>query len=304
MIEKFKVLNNKFKEVKDYAQADWINVVTPTDEEITELNNKFNLTELSIKSLNDIEEIPIVEKEDGVIFLISKIPTKQELGLEYSTVPLGIILTKQKIITVCFFKNELINSIKEQKLTFSTTRFLLNLLLKSSRLYLNYLKEINRKINKIEQELEKSQKNQELMNLLDIEKSLVYFATSLRSGHLLLVKISRMKEIVKSEDDDELIGDAIDENNQAIETTNIYSNILNNSRNAYSSVIANNLNLVMKFLAAITIIISLPLLVASIYGMNIALPFQNLPNAFWIVMIISAVLSFVGAFLFWRYKLF
>jgi len=137
MIEKFKVFNNKFREVKDYSQSEWINVVNPSEEEILELNNKFNLTEFSLNSLNDMEEVPIVEKEDGVIFIISKIPTKQELGLEYYTAPLGIILTKQKIITVCFFKNELIDSLKNQKIKFSTTRFLLVLLLKSSRLYLN-----------------------------------------------------------------------------------------------------------------------------------------------------------------------
>ncbi len=304
MIEKFVSHHGKFKEAQDYIQADWINAENPTEEEISELNSKFNISTLSIHALNDIEEVPIVERENGTIFLISRIPTKQEVGLDYSTAPLGIILTNQKIITVCFFKNDLISSIKEQKFEFTTTSLLLHLLLKSSRLYLNYLKEINGKIHKIESELEKSQKNKELINLLDIEKSLVYFATSLRSSHLLLEKISRMKEVVKTEQDDELIGDAIDENKQAIETTSIYSNILNNTRNAYAAIIANNLNHVMKFLASMTIIISLPVLVASIFGMNVALPFQNDAHAFWMVMIISAVLSFLGVFIFRKYKLF
>ncbi len=304
MLEKFKIGLEGFKEMENFEEADWVNAVNPDKEEISELNAKFNFSPLAITSLLDIDEIPLVERENGTTFNIARIPTQKISALDYSTAPLGIFLIEQKIITVCFFKNDLLEQMKEQKFEFTAAQFLLKLLLKSSRMYLNYLKEINNKIYLTEKELEQSQKNKEIIKLLDIEKSLVYFTTSLKADQLLLEKLSRSEEIIKTKQDTELIADVMDENRQAIETASIYSDILSSTMDAFASVIANNLNIVMKLLASITIIVALPTLVASIYGMNVELPFQHSPDAFWITMIISLVLAVVGVVIFWRYKLF
>src|SRR3989344_3800689 len=304
MIEKFKVSKEGINEAESEDKADWINLVEPTAAEISELNTKFNISQFPINSLKDIEEIPLIEHYDSTILIISRIATKYVGELDFSTVPLGIFIANKKIFTICFFKNDLLNLMKEQKFKFTTSDFLLKLLLKSSRLYLSYLKVINAEMYKTEKSLEKSQKNEEIIKLLDIEKSLVYFTTSLKADQLLLEKISRMEKIIKTKKETELITDVIDENRQAIETTSIYSDILSSTMDAFASVIANNLNIVIKMLASITIIIALPTLIASIYGMNVELPFQHSVFAFWIVMLMSSILAVSGVIIFWRYKLF
>jgi magnesium transporter len=184
-------------------------------------------------------------------------------------------------------------------------RMVMQLFLKSSILYLRYLKNINNKADEIQLTLHKSTRNKELVQLLNFEKSLVYFSTSLKSNELMMLRLQRVNlPAMQSELEQELIEDVVTETRQAIEMANIYSNILGNMMGAHSSIISNNLNITIRFLTSVTIILSLPILVSSLYGMNVVLPFQDHPHAFWIVMLIAVILSFVGVLFFRKKNLF
>ncbi len=172
---------------------------------------------------------------------------------------------------------------------------LLQILYRNSVLFLSYLKQIDKNSTRVEQELHKSLKNQELIQMLKLEKSLVYFATSLKSNEVVMEKLMRMSFIKKYPDDMELLEDVIIENKQAIEMCNIYRDILSGTMNAFASVISNNLNIVMKLLTSITIILSIPTLIASLWGMNVGVPFANNPFGFVIVIAISVLIALGSA---------
>jgi len=183
-------------------------------------------------------------------------------------------------------------------------RLILQILSRAATVYLNYLKKINRQTTEIENRLHKSMKNEELINLLDFEKSLVYFSTSLRSNELVMDRLYRSGLLTKFEEDEDFLEDLIIENKQALEMTNIHSNILSSMMDAFASVISNNLNMVMKFLTSVTIILMIPTLIASIYGMNIRLPFARSSHAFAITIGASIMLSLIGVFIFIKRKWF
>ncbi|MCO5381021.1 MAG: magnesium transporter CorA family protein [Methanosarcina barkeri] len=212
------------------------------------------------------------------------------------------------MVTVSLKENYVIKSFIERKnksfYTFKKTRFLLQILYKNSKLYLQYLRNIDRTSDKIECRLHKSLKNKELIQLLELEKSLVYFSTSLKSNEMVLEKIQRSTPVKMYPEDTELLEDVIIENKQAIEMANIYSNILTGTMDAYASVISNNLNIVMKFLTSVTIIMSLPTMVASFFGMNVDVPFQNNPHAFVIIFVMTMFFSVILAFTMVKKQLF
>jgi magnesium transporter len=216
----------------------------------------------------------------------------------YDTIPLGIVITEDHIVTTCLEDLSILHDFSQGKVkglaTFKKTRFVFQILYKNASLYLKYLREINKKTNEIELELHKSMRNQELIRLLNLEKSLVYFTTSLRSNELVMEKLLRSKTIKMYEEDQDLLEDVIIENKQAIEMADIYSNILSGMMDAFASIISNNLNIVMKFLAAITIVLALPTMVASFFGMNVPVPFQESPHGFVIAVGISTLLSAFG----------
>jgi magnesium transporter len=184
------------------------------------------------------------------------------------------------------------------------TRFVLQLLSLISTYYLSYLKKINRKTNQIEKELRQSLQNQELFSLLNLEKSLVYFTTSLKTNNIVTEKLLKSQYLKMYEDDQHLLEDVIIENKQAIEMAEIYSSILSGLMDAFASVISNNLNHVMKILTSITIVLSFPTMIASIYGMNVPLPYQNHPHSFTVLMILSLALSSITAIIFWKKRFF
>jgi len=314
MIEYLKTTSDGLKEFKKPTKNTWINLVNPDDKEIILLSKIIGIKEIDfddfindIQSLSDKEEIPMYEKKDnGDLFLIIRTPQESTgtSGQDYITIPLGIILTKNYVATVCYSKNTVVERMKAKKFKFNETYFILRLMLASSKSYLYFLKEIDRRLKKLEHKLEESQKNTEMVDLLDIQKSLVYFNTSLINNQILFEKISRSKIFILNEDNEDIVDDLLDENRQAIQTTQIYSDNITHTLSVLSSMISNNLNRTVKFLTSLSIIVAIPTIIASLYGMNIGLPFQEQKYAFWIVIFLCITFStLIGVFLY-RKKLF
>ena len=307
MIEIFKTIDGRLKQIKNPVEGSWISLISPTEEELARLKKIITIPDEIFISLSDIEEVPDAEKYRDFIFILVRTPQKNPKWseLEYSTVPLGIIISRKYLITICFYENDIIEKMKRSKIyTSKKIQTTLKLLLVSAKTYLNYLKNINKRIYSRQKNLEKHMKNEGLIKLLNIQKSLVYFSTSLKSNQILIEKLTKNKVFTKFHQDKELLEDVMEETRQAIQMTNVYWNILNEMTEAFGSIISNNVNMVMKLLTSITIILMLPTLVASIYGMNIPLPFQHSPHAFEIVMGMSIILSIVGVLIFWRKELF
>ncbi len=310
MIKIFKTEGGILREVEEYGEGVWINIVQPSEGECNEIAERFAIPLDFLLDPLDLNERSRVEVEDESVLVVLRVPIFNEDNedIPYITMPVGIIFTANLIITVCNRDVELLKRFVEGKIrNFSTqkrSRFLLQLFLQTALLYLRYLKDIDNRTNILEEELHKSMRNEELIKLLNIEKSLVFFTTSLRANELMMERLQRSRFIKMDPDDEDLLEDVIIENRQAIEMANIYSSILSGMMDAFASVISNNLNVVMKFLTSITIILMIPTLIASIYGMNIPLPFQHSPHAFLIIMILSVVLSIVGIHIFRKKELF
>jgi len=314
MIEYLKTTSDGLKEFKKPIKNTWINLVNPDDKEIILLSKIIGVKEddfedfkNDIQSLSDKEEIPMYEKKDnGDLFLIIRTPQESTgtSGQDYITIPLGIIYTKNYVATICYYKNNVIERTKNKKFKFTSIYFILRLMLASSKSYLYFLKEIDRRLKKLEHKLEESQRNTEMVDLLDIQKSLVYFNTSLINNHILFEKISRSKMFTSNEDNEDIIDDLLDENKQAIQTSQIYSDNITHTISVLSSMISNNLNRTVKFLTSLSIIVAIPTLIASLYGMNIGLPFQNSAVAFWIVICISILFSTIIGIFLWKKRLF
>ena len=210
--------------------------------------------------------------------------------------PLGMIVVRDEFfLTVSLRKNKIIESFEKRKIknfqTYKKTRFIFQILYLNSSYYLNYLKQINKETEIAEYILKNSMQNKELLKLLSLEKSLVYFTTSLKSNEIVMEKTLRGKIVKLYEEDEEILEDAITENRQAIEMAQIYSNILNGTMDAYASIISNNLNGVMKFLTSITIILAVPTMISSFWGMNVKLPFENSPMGFLIMVLIAIIMT-------------
>jgi len=295
---------NITQETKEYKKGNWINMVAPTEEEIKKVCQKLKIKEDFIKYSLDFEEKARIdiEDDDNTILFIIDVPIiekeKKTDTEEYSTMPLGIIVVRDDyLITVAIKKNQIIEELEKNKLknviTYKKSRMLLQMFYKNSAEYLKYLKKINKETEIAESVLKTSLKNKELLKMLSLEKSLVYFTTSLKSNEAVMEKTLRGKIIKLYEEDEDILEDAIIENKQAIEMAQIYSNILNGTMDAYASIISNNLNGVMKFLTSITIIIAIPTLISGYWGMNVRVPFQDNPIGFIIVVAISIIIAVI-----------
>ncbi|TFG62488.1 MAG: magnesium transporter CorA family protein [Spirochaetales bacterium] len=283
----------------------WVHVYNPTRLEIDTLENEHNVSMDVIHDILDPDERSRWEKEDGMQTIIIRIPCFDSMReVPWYTIPLGIILLKDLIITMSLQESEIINDLIGNRVKnldlLNKKAFLLLLLNRSTAYFLKYLKDINRQTSQVERELQQSVQNRELVRLLTMEKSLVYFTTSLKSNELLVEKLHRTILLSLSEEEEDLMDDVLTEHRQAIEMANIYSNILSGLMDAFASVISNNLNVVMKRLTTISIVLMIPTLVASLYGMNIGLPFQHSSSAFILVLAIAVVLSTCAGFLFNR----
>ncbi len=313
MIRIFKTEEGILKERTESEQGCWVAMTNPTPKEILEVSNKFGIDPEHLRAPLDEEERSRIETEDAYSLILVDIPTIEVRNEKdwYGTIPMGIILTEQVIVTICLEDTTILSTfITGRVRDFHTnlkTRFILQILYKNASLYLQYLRIIDKKSELVEKRLRKPQKNQELIELLELEKSLVYFTTSLRSNEVVLEKLMRNEKIKKYPEDTELLEDVIIENKQAIEMASIYTGILSGTMDAFASVISNNLNMVMKFLATITIVLSIPTMIASFYGMNVntsGMPFANHPFGFIIVLGFALIVSLVVAYVFSKKDLF
>ena len=259
--------------------------------------------ELIMKMLDD-EELPRVEEDDNATLVVIDTPYLEEgeNGHKYKTYPLGIVITKNNyVITISPKKNYVLNDFKKNKIkdfrTAKKTRFLIQIFLKTASLYLKALTEVNNDIEKKEEVLKRSTENKDLIDMLEIEKTLVYFITSLKANELVLEKLAKGTILPLYEGDSDLLEDAIIENKQAIEMSGIYRDILSSITDTYATIVSNNLNLVMKFLAGITIVLSIPTIIASFLGMNVPIALANNESAFMIIVGTSFVISLFIAYL-------
>ena len=292
-----------FMETTKLEKGCWINLINPTLQEINTLCNSIGVLEEFLRYPLDQEERARIDAEDDQTLIVIDLPIveKEENNMGgFSTIPLGMIVVRDEyFITVSTQDNPIIREFVDCKVkgffTFKKTRFILQILYKIATYYLTYLKYINRETDKAEHKLQKSMRNQELVKLLELEKSLVYFTTSLKSNEVVMEKLMRSKCIKMYEEDEDILEDAIVENRQAIEMGTIYRDILGGTMDAYASIISNNLNIVMKFLASVTIVLSIPTIVSGLWGMNVeGLPFATSPYGFWIVLVVVVAISFTA----------
>ena len=281
-------------------------LTTPSEEELRYLENKLRILPDFLKYPLDAEERPRIEVEEKQLLVIFHVPDPRHEGdiIRYETIPVGIILTEEAVVALCLKENlvfEEVLALSGRTFTVDLERpttFIFLFFYCVANLYLRYLRLIDRLIDDYEAELHRSMRNRELLKILSLEKSLVYFNTALRGNDVVLVRIHSGRYLRLSEADLEMLEDIQIENRQAMEMAKIYSDILSNTMDTYASIIGNNLNMVMKFLTAMAIVLALPTLISSIYGMNIRLPLQEHPQAFWILMGASFFLSgLVVAFL-------
>jgi magnesium transporter len=312
MIQYFKNTDGQTIKIEKPDIGAWVNVLPPLkQEEFTELSESLEIPIDFLKDSLDIDERSRYEIDDNVKLIVIKTPTENnsfnDSDAYYITIPICIILTHNQIVTVNSFENE---AIKKFLNTFQNrspdkkNMMVLKIFEKIVTNFLDFLKEINQRRNLLEQKLYDSNRNAELLELVRIQKSLVYFITALRSNELLMIKMVRTNFLQLNEDEKEFLDDLIVETSQALEMANTYTTILSSTLDAYASIISNNLNNVLKRLTSITIILSLPALITSIYGMNVDIPYSHSAHAFYVPLIISIVLSVLISWYFLKKKWF
>ncbi|MFH6999137.1 magnesium transporter CorA family protein [Flavobacterium sp. FlaQc-57] len=301
--------NNGLIEIKEWTPNCWINIESPSETEKKYLLEELKVPEAFYNDIEDIDERPRMESEDGWNLFIMRIPIKSnDVKLPFQTIPIGLIFKDDVCVTINFYKTEIIADFvqytkRKNIIIKDNFDLVLRLLLSSSIWYLKYLKQINQKIKLAEDNLEKSIKNEELQALLQIEKCLVFFITSLKGNNVLFHRIKNLKAHREHFDPD-LLEDVDIEISQAQDTANIYSNILTGMMDAYASVISNNMNNIMKQMTSISIILMIPTLIASLYGMNVPNGLEESKYGIWILLFISVILSTVGFLLFKRRRWF
>ncbi len=299
MVQYFKNADHQTVEIRQPEQGAWINVLPPLkQEEFEELSAALDIPIDFLRDSLDIDERSRYEIDDNNKLIVIKTPAENhsfnESDAFYITIPICIILTHQQIVTVNSFEN---GAIKKFFNTFQNRKpdnrkmMVLKILEKVVVNYMDFLKEINNRRNLLEQKLYEGNSNEDLLELVRIQKSLVYFVTALRSNELLMIKLERTNILGLNEEERDYLKDLIVDNSQAFEMATIYTNILSSSLDAYASIISNNQNIVLKRLTYVTIALQIPILSASIYGMNVPLPFQTSPFAFWVPIVLSLVMG-------------
>lgn len=306
MIQYFKNIEHKTIEIDKPEIGAWVNVLPPLkQEEFSELSELLDIPIDFLKDSLDIDERSRYEIDDNVKLIVIKTPTENnsfnESDAYYITIPICIILTHNQIVTVNSFENEAIkkflNSFQNRHPD-KKNMMVLKVFEKVTTNFQDYLKEINLRRNSLEQKLYQANRNEELLQLMRIQKSFVYFITALRSNELLMMKVRRTNVLQLTEDELDFLDDLIVETSQASEMANTYTNILNSTLDAFASIISNNQNEVLKRLTTLTIFLSVPVLIASIYGMNVPIPYKESHLAFWLPVIISFVIL---GFVVWNY---
>lgn len=296
------IKTGKTNEIQEFEKGSWINLINPSSDEIQRVCDSLKIQKDFIHYSLDSEERARIdlEEDDSTILFIVDVPVIENDGDTplYTTIPLGMIVVRDDyFITVCSRKNRVIEDFEKFKIrnfsTFKKSRFLLQILFNNSSYFLTYLKQINKETEVTESRLKDSMKNKELLKMLSLEKSLVYFSTSLRANEVVMERTMKGKFLKLYDEDEDLLEDAIIENKQAIEMGKIYSDILSGTMDAYASLISNNLNVVMKFLTSITLVIAVPTMISSFWGMNVNLPLQDSSVGFGIILGIAVVLTLI-----------
>lgn len=314
MINFYTTKNNEFTVLTEPEDGCWISMINPDESEIIFISEKYAIDPDAIRAALDLDERSHIESDENYMMLLVNIPTVEDKNYNelYTTIPLSIVVTREVIITVCSEDTPILrpfatNRVRDFRSNMKS-RFILQILYRIAQAYLNYLRIIDRKTDAIENKLHKSTKNSELFELLKLERSLLYFTTSIRSNEAVFEKLFNKNELVKKyPEDDDLLEDVIIENKQAMEMASIYSGVLTGMMDAFGSVISNNLNIVMKLLAVITIVLNIPALIFNAYGMNLAaqsMPFAASPNGFLILNLIAVGLTAIATFIMLKVKLF
>ena len=317
MLNVFKTIEHVLQPVpgNELVKDAWIRLVNPSVDEIRSLCMATNVPEDFIRAALDEEERSRIEVEEQCMLVLTNIPIMRGPDI-YDTLPLGMILTPDNLITVSL-EDTAILPMSSVGVNLSTpcntskrTRFLLQILYKNATVFLKYIHQINRQTDEIERHLRRSMNNTEVFQLLDMEKGLTYFTAALRTNGIVLDRLLRLRKsgnlqhlIPMFEEDEDILEDAIIENRQALEMVQMYSDILSGMMDAFTSVISNNLNQVMKFLASITILIAIPTMISSFWGMNVGVPFLDQETGFWFVIILSLCLTGLTWFILWKKKM-
>ena len=307
MISIFMTEHGKHTQLADIVPGAWIHLCAPEEGEINKVCAATGADASLVRAALDEEERSRIDTEDDSTLILVDTPMVEVQGRSfvYSTLPFGIVLTKEHIITVCLKESALARAFTEHAVkSYSTkkrNRLTLQMLYRNATMFLSYLREVDKASTRVENELHLSMKNKELIQMLGLEKSLVYFSTSLKGNEIVMEKLLRTDFVRDYPDDTELLEDVIIENKQAIEMCNIYRDILSGTMDAFASVISNNLNIVMEVLAVITIVLTIPNIVFSLWGTNVMVPFANSPFGFPIILGIAGLCTLV-AMLFMRWK--
>lgn len=304
----------EFKEINTFEPGAWINLVNPSQEESVKLSEQFNIDITDLRAPLDLEETSRIAVEDDYTLIIVDVPTYEERNNKsyYVTIPLGIIVTDNAVITTCLQELTLFDNFFNRRVknfyTFMKTRFVFQLLYRNAELFLTALRSIDRQSDRIEAELENATRNEQLIDMMELEKSIVYLKASLKFNERIVKKLSSSTSSLKKYiEDEDLLEDTLIETQQAIEMAGIYENVLNAMTETTASIINNNQNTIMKTLALMTMALDIPTVIFSAYGMNFQnnwLPLNGLPHAFWYIVFIAAAMSLSVVFYFFRKKWF
>jgi magnesium transporter len=311
MIDIFRTTEGTLQRLTEITEGCWIAMTNPSATELLEIAEATGIDINHLRAPLDEEERARIEVEDNYNLILVDIPSLEKRNDKdrYVTIPLGIIIAKEFLVTVCLEETSVLKCFIDGRVrdfyTYKKTRFILQILYRNASTFLQHLRTIDRKSEEIERKLHISTQNRELIELLELEKSLVYFTTSLRSNEVVFEKMLKLETIKHYPEDEDLLEDLIIENKQAIEMANIYSGILSGTMDAFASIISNNQNIVMKFLAAITIVLSIPTMIASFFGMNfVHIPEGQNPVGFYVVTLGALLITAITVLIFRKKKLF
>lgn len=303
MIKFFKsdVNKRRMTRLTGFEEGCWVDLVNPSDDEVEDVSLFTGIPEEMIKAALDEEERARAEQDEENFLCLLDTPTITDTddGDTYETIPMGLIYNPKCVVTVSLHGNAVLGDFISNRVSVDTSKpvlFILKFMLGNAKKFLSSLRQIDKKSLRVQAELHRSMKNKELIQLLELENSLVYFSTSLSSNLNVYNRMGKLPTVLKNEDYTDLFDDVVIETRQAMEMCNIYRDILSGTMDAYASVISNNVNTVMKLLTVITIIITIPTLIASLWGMNVDVPFADLPGGFWIVIGIIVAITGIAAF--------
>ena len=310
MMKIYRTQDKQLTRVDEIGEGCWVCLNSPDENEARLVASTLDIEPADLMAATDPEESARISLEDGYTLIIVDIPyvEAEGNGYSYTTVPLGIIMVDDVIITVSTRESTIITDFTEERIrgfwTFKRTRFILQLLHRNASRFLAYLKQIDKASMFVQTRLEASMRNQELLQMMKLEKSLVYFSTSLKGNEMVLEKMLRMDMLRKYPDDSDLLEDVIIENKQAMEMCAIYRDIMSGTMDAFASIISNNLNITMKVLTSLTMVLSVPTIIASLWGMNVHVPFEDSGFGFWFVIGLTAVCSLLAFLLMYKKRMF